>query len=401
MAVKVMNSKYQFIILGCENPLKKNILDTFFHHTDELGISRTSIQVIDSNNFYDYYTGSSPSCCLYFGDENYNCESDHESEILRQLNEDGTLIIPIVNNLTNFSNLVPKMLEKVNGFELKTSENIERLVGCILESFNLLRVSRRLFISYKRDESSSAAIQLFERLEKAGFDVFLDTHSIRPGEPFQEELWHRLADSDIVVLLNTPSFLKSEWTIQEIENANKMSIGILQLIWPNSQLERGTELNLQFKLSNKDFENEKFENSKCTFIDSTISKIIESVESLRARSLASRQDTLVTEFLNFSKKTDTETTLQYHKWIKSVSKTGKHAVIIPTIGVPQAFTYYKCKDKHKDLLNEIECKDAQVFLLYDHINIKENWMKHLEWLDTHLPVKTLRIIDAEGWLHKW
>lgn len=40
-------------------------------------------------------------------------------------------------------------------------------------------------------------------LSGRGFDVFLDTHDIRPGNPFQEMLFQRLADSDVVIMLDT------------------------------------------------------------------------------------------------------------------------------------------------------------------------------------------------------
>ena len=52
---------------------------------------------------------------------------------------------------------------------------------------------------------------MYEALESHHFDVFLDTHSIEKGEPFQEELWHRMTDCDVILLLNTPDFLESHW----------------------------------------------------------------------------------------------------------------------------------------------------------------------------------------------
>ena len=59
-----------------------------------------------------------------------------------------------------------------------------------------------------------------EALERNNFDVFLDTHSIKQGEPFQEELWHRMTDCDVIVLLNTKGFLERKWCKKEIAEAN-------------------------------------------------------------------------------------------------------------------------------------------------------------------------------------
>jgi len=60
-----------------------------------------------------------------------------------------------------------------------------------------------VFVSYRRDESRTGAVQLHDELSARGGDVFLDTHDIIPGDLFQEMLWHRLADCDVVIMLGT------------------------------------------------------------------------------------------------------------------------------------------------------------------------------------------------------
>ena len=56
---------------------------------------------------------------------------------------------------------------------------------------------------------------------------------MRPGEPFRDVLWHRLADTEVIVLLDSPQFLDSRWTEEELSNANFTNVQILQLIWPS------------------------------------------------------------------------------------------------------------------------------------------------------------------------
>lgn len=389
-----MTTKYQIIKLGSENPLYKEVLDTLYHHIEELGLAKESILEIDETNFKTEYKGNAPTFCLYFGS---NSGTFKNIDLLEILIKDANLILPVATDLVKFSCQIPKQLENVNGFELATSNDIEKLVSCILEGLSLLRLSRRLFISYKRDESSTVAIQLFEQLEKNGFDVFLDTHSIRPGEPFQDELWHRMADTDVVVLLNTPGFLNSNWTTQELAKANSMSIGILQLIWPTHKLERDAELSIPFQLSDSDFGNKIFKEPTSYLKSETISKIINQVESLRARSLASRQDNIITEFIASSNRVGKKADLQSEKFITIKRSDGKELVIIPTVGVPQAFTY----NQSEELVARIKSKNTvDAYLLFDHRNIREKWLKHLDWLDNYLPVKTIKIVKAEEWLRK-
>lgn len=332
--------------------------------------------------------------CLYFGDPGGNFKN---VDLLNTLINDASLILPITNDLTQFKQTIPKLLETINGFELSSDENIESLVGVIMEGLGLLRNTRRIFISYKRDESSKVAIQLFEGLEKNGFDVFLDTHSVRPGEPFQEELWHRMADTDIVVLLNTPGFLKSEWTAKELAKANAMMIGILQLIWPTHNQEREAELSIPFQLQDADFGNNHFTDANSFLTNTVIEKIVKQAESLRARSLAARQDNIVTEFISAAKKTGVPAILHPEKIITLTKFSGQAYVMIPTVGVPQAFRYNQAEDVAKKIA---AIKDPQIYLLYDHINIRNKWLEHLDWLDKHLPIKTIKIFDAEKWLKK-
>ncbi|WP_183573711.1 toll/interleukin-1 receptor domain-containing protein [Mucilaginibacter sp. X5P1] len=389
-----MNTKYQLIFIGSNSPLLNEIKQVFFRHISELGISESATVILDPKNFHDTYIANAPAFCLYFGNADGNFT---DLGIVKRLIDDATLILPVVANLEEFAQSIPEELRNINGFQLASAEDIEAMVSTVLEGLGLLRLSRRLFISYKRDESTSVAIQLFEKLERAGFDVFLDTHSIRPGEVFQEELWHRLADTDIVVLLNTPGFLKSNWTKQELAQANAMSIGILQLIWPKHTLEREAELSIPYQLKEIDFENGHFTDFKSFLVDNIIKDIVNKAESLRARSLAARQDNIITEFVKAARSLSISVDLQPEKFITMKRTDGKELVIIPTVGVPQAFTY----NQSEELVKRIKSKDvAEAYLLYDHRNIRKKWIEHLSWLDSYLPIKTIKIIEVEQWLKK-
>jgi hypothetical protein len=144
---------------------------------------------------------------------------------LTDLIRDATLVVPIVPALDRFTEFVPTDLRPINGMALRPEDpGLERIASVLLEGLGLLRKSRRLFISYRRVETQGIAIQLYEQLDANGFDVFLDSHSIRPGEPFQEVLWHRLADTDVVVLLDSPGFLSSRWTEEELARANSTNL---------------------------------------------------------------------------------------------------------------------------------------------------------------------------------
>jgi len=380
-----METKYQLILIGNKNKFARQIWLEFFKRIKELGLNKTAVTVLDSSNFDNLYKGNSPSFCIYFGSPG---GKHRDLDIVDRLLPDAKLILPIVTDLKQFKIQIPEQLRGINGFALPDHLAIPRIVSTALEGLSLLRASRRLFISYKRDESSGVAIQLFEKLEGAGFDVFLDTHSVPMAADFQEELWHRLADTDVVVLLNTPGFLLSNWTREEVAKANAMSIGMVQLIWPGHKQERHSELSFPIPLKPEDFRGKKFKKSKTYLTKGTVKQVIAETESLRARSLAARQDNMINEFMKAAVSINASVDLQYGKFILLEKKDGKKVIVIPTVGVPQAFTYYQSEQ----LLNTLKLPNVvAVYLLYDHKNIRNNWIRHLDWLDLQLKIKSIKI----------
>ncbi len=334
-----MNAKYQLVLLGHPNPFKDRIVETFFTRIEDLGLSKDSIAILNESNFKQQNRNFNPTVVLYFGGTK---RSYPHVDTLKVLIHEAATVLPIVSDLARFKRLVPTELHSINGFSLNTEQEIEALVSTILEGFSLLRVSRRLFISYKRSESSGVAIQLFEQFEKAGFDVFLDTYSLRPGDIFQDELWHRLADTDVVILLNTAGFCASKWTTMELAEASGMAISILQLVWPENLPLEASDLTTQLRLRRKDFENKVYERPDSSLSGKLIPDIVSKVESLRARSLGARQDNLITEFLRVTQRRHISASLQPQKYI-IINQGGRkrEKVIIPTVGVPQAFLYNK------------------------------------------------------------
>jgi hypothetical protein len=388
-----MQFKYQLVFLGSTNKYTSNIISTFKSRVKELGVLQNLISYLNAKNFDTKYQSNLPTVGIYFGNESGTFKD--ESQLLFLLN-DSNIILPVVQNIKKYTSCTPTILHPINGFELKSKANIDALVNHILEGLSLLRLSRRLFISYRRKESASVAIQLFERLESAGFDVFLDTHSVRKGDIFQDELWHRLVDTDVVVLLNTKGFLKSQWTKEELAKASGMSIGILQIIWPNHLPEPSSKLSIQFQLSNKSFISNKYSGSNAHLQTVPLNKIIRLTESLRARSLGARQDNIITEFINICRRYAIKCALQPQKFI-SIGSKGKDYIIIPTVGIPHAFTY----DQSRELIDRIRAKKPTgIILLYDHLNIRERWLKHIAWLDEYLPVTSLKVFEAEEWIKK-
>jgi hypothetical protein len=385
-----MRYKYQLIILGSYNGSENEIIDLFIKKLDELKLQKEFYQLIYSRDFEKEYKGNQPTFTIYLGNKS---EKFTDLDKVKKLLNEGNIILPLFFN--SFSAEIPKILENQNGLKYLPNE-IDKVVNLILESFGKLRSTRKVFISYRRDESSSVAIQLYEALEKNNFDVFLDTHSIKQGEPFQDELWHRMTDCDVIVLLNTKNFLNSKWCKEEIAEASVKQIGVLQLVWPNHQLEKMAEMSIPINLDPEDFvDNNSSDKEISKLVKKKVLQIVQQTESLRVRNLAARQDRLITNFINTAKKYGKNMFLQPQRYITENIGVDKRRIFIPSVGIPQSIDYNQSSELMKDIR---EFAADEVYLIYDNIRIRGKWIKHLEYLNKWLDVKTIKIQEFEVWL---
>lgn len=391
--------KYQLILLGTDLPEQEEIKNNFFKLLEDLKLSNEIIKVIDADNYESDYLGNQPAFALYFGDKEGNYK---DLDITNKLLQDGVMILPIYFGEYDgaFSKEIPCILANQNGILYK-EEELSRISNIILEAFELLRNTRKVFISYKRSESTSVAIQLYEALESYNYDVFLDTHSIGKGEAFQDELWHRMTDCDVIVMLNTPNFLESHWCKEELAEAGSKQIGIVQLVWPNhliKDIDKGSYLSFPIQLKNTDFISNIYDNKdNSKLVDETLKKIIQKVESVRARNLAARQDNLITEFRNIAQQCGRNVIVQPEKFLTETLESGKKIIYIPTIGIPQSTNCQSAEIRHEF---EKDSDNTCIKLIYDDLRIRDKWLKHLDWLNDNFKkeIKTLKKQEFKQWL---
>jgi TIR domain len=309
-----------------------------------------------------------------------------------ELVKSGSMVVPVVKDLKRFNSFVFDELRGINGMEFRSDDpEMNRIAAVLMEGLSLLRRSRRLFISYRRSETQGVAIQLYESLDHSGFDVFLDTVSIRPGEPFQDVLWHRLADTDVIVLLDSPGFLASRWTTAELSRANSTNIQVLQLVWPDNKLEANAAFSRAIMLNSSDFE-KVMTGAEGRLKEATVQQVVTEAESLRARALAARYTYLVEEFCGEASNLGLNYHVQPQRIVTLESGSGKQFAAVPAVGVPDAVRYQEIED-------EVEKHHSEVILLYDERGIREQWLKHLEWLDRQkLRVRSLSVAKAASWL---
>lgn len=384
--------KYQIIFLGnIENPACDAIKECFFEKLRDIGIFEDSVQVIYADNFSKDYQNKQPSFVYYLGS---SIHEDRDAVLLNQLMKNGDAILPIYFSKGGFYEEIPEVIRCMNGKLYDINDN-ESYVNYALEALRLLRINRRLFISYRRTESTAVANQLFDLLVRHNFDVFLDAYSIGAAQDFQEELHHRLTDSDVLIQLYTPGFKNSDWCKEEILAANQKQVGIVEIVWPGIGLDMHNRLCEPISLKNQDFVSIPIdENSRLT--DKTVEEIARKVESVRVRNLAARQDSLIGEFVNAARAVGRRV-IQEYRYLKERNVDGTTQVFIPAVGVPQSYDCFKSLEL-KELLQSEHV--STIYLIYDDLRIKHQWIEHLDWLNLQLEVKTIKKKDFSEWLSK-
>jgi hypothetical protein len=325
-----------------------------------------------------------PFAAAYFaGDDSVDVD------LVSSLSASSLPVIPTISTDGSFTVGIPDSIRGTNGLRLRgDDENLTELAVVLLECVGLLRKQRRVFISYRRTESRSTAMQLHDLLTSRGFDVFLDTHDIRPGEPFQDALWNRLCDSDVMVMLDTPTYFESKWTRQEIGRARAKEIQVLRVIWPEHTPNKLTDMSETIYLDASELEG-----PDGPIVDRTADSIVLAVESLRSRSIASRYMSITGKLRSAVEMIGcTVEGIGAHRAVSIRLLDDSVVWAYPVVGVPTAELFHDVADKA-----ERANQAATPILVYDHVGIRDIWAAHLKWLDDNISsVRAIKVSEA-GW----
>jgi hypothetical protein len=375
-------ASYQIVMLGKVDSRASHIESLLNDRVVDLGLE-TSVIAIFPETAAGSIDPRLPTIALFFGYD--GCDQD-DHPLAAKLVEDSSLIVTVVTSLKRLSREIPQNLRHINAIEAAAPDgNFDRIVSLILEGFRLLRRERRLFISYKRDDSQAAANQLYDALDARGFDVFIDTRTVPPGVDFQAELWHRLADSDVVVLIDTPGFRSSRWTVAELTQANATNVQILHVLWPGQSEDAESALSYFHPLDQSDFATFRPSGSPESLGEQAILEICNFAERLRAKAIAARHRYLIDSFCDTARDHGFTPSVQPQRWVSLDLPDGTQLAAVPTIGIPTS-------NRINEVFEAISASgggSGGTWVLYDNRGILSSWLDHLGWLDQFLPVKSV------------
>jgi hypothetical protein len=282
----------------------------------------------------------------------------------------GVPILPVASADGRIGAEIPPKLKALNCLTY-AGNGPQRIATAMLECVGLLPRQRRVFVSYRRDHARGAALQLFNALSSRLFDVFLDTHGIAPAEDFQAVLWHRLCDSDVLVMLDTPGYFESRWTSAEYGRALAKGIYVLRVGWPEVSPSPRTATASRIDLTAAEIDSVTGQ-----LAENAIKRICSQLEFVRGQSHAVRNLNL---FSNLQQAIECiggkVAGVGVHNAIYLILPDGKNIVVYPTVGVPTAMNLNEAADR---------APGQSVAVVYDHIGLHEGWLKHLAWLGKNI-----------------
>jgi len=384
--------KYQLVVLGpAQNRFFKALKAEIEERIEDLGLDAASDLEILRARESDQIEWDATPVAVWFGSAETHEERD--VALLGTLLEESAPVFPVVEALDGYRALVPEALHRING----AVWDRHRLASNVLAAFRLTRAQRRAFISYRRNDSRGVAAQLFDQLSRRGYLPFLDTASVESGVDFQDVLWARMADVDLLIFLDSPNALTSRWVYRELARAHDLGLGVLQIIWPDHHPTAGTELSQSVQLQWSDFKR-RDGSADHGLKDEAVAEIVSEAERARIRSLGSRRRRVVADLVDQAARCGLKAVvhpvdpIELYREDAVAATATKVGAVIPFVGLPDAPAIQQQEEP-------LPAGDRMpVRIAYSGLGMDPVWTEHLQWLNQHLRLTTTQVDLIDGWL---
>ena len=351
---------YELALLGHPTPEQASELQRFTEQLQQqLGLGAGDIELHVSPLAFR----PNPRSCaavLFIGGPNGS-----EFDIAAVVDQRAIPILPVASTPGAINAEVPQSLRAINCLFLDTV-TLERVFSAMLECVGLLPRHRRVFLSYRRAETTATAVQLFAELSARQFDVFLDTHSIGAGLDFQEQLWHQLSDVDVLLMLESPGYFASRWTDAEYGRALAKGIGVLRVQWPDATPCATTSTASRVELLAAELR------ADGQLIDSAVQRVCGQLEAVRSLSHAVRMMSLMESVRGAIDQIEGRVdAVGPGRMMQVTLRNGRQISVQPTLGVPTAMTMQETL---------IRAGHENCAVIYNHYGMMKRWQDHLDWL---------------------
>lgn len=315
-----------------------------------------------------------PQVVLYLANERGRTDKGIAKVIDAALKRDVS-ILPVVDGpgSSGVSKKVPEPIVHLNAaFWRRQGQSV---VTSIFEILGLIEAERRVFLSYRRSETSEMAEQLHTALVQQRFDVFLDRFSIEPGADFQRRLEEDLSDKAFLLLLESNRLHDSRWVRHEIAYAHARRIQMLALTLPDcTKHVRTIDDAFRHRITTDEI------SSSGTLTPHALEKTLETIEHSHARAIRRRREQIlgsVTEKLRIGG-------CMCHPvadWcILATSPNGESGLFWVTPRRPELGDFYALSQEHERVAHEGRFARLSGCVVHESGRIPERQKEPLDWL---------------------
>lgn len=359
--IEVFHSDRDAWVTELHQAVAKELLDLGLHRT-------VRVIVTESGPASD-----GPIVGAYFGSPTAATDASLGERIASALAA-GVVIIPVVEELAQFTSTVHQLLAFANGFEWRDSKDARRLARILLENLGIEDHDRRVFISHKREDGLGAAEQLHDHLTHAGFRPFIDRFAIQKGKDVQESIADALEDHAFLLLIETPLAHTSDWVFDEVDYALSHTMGILILRWPGSVTPvPGSKGIPRFQLCNADLTKDQHDYD--TFTPEALDKIVAAIEEGHAQGLVRRRRMLIRSIEEAAKASGSISCLPLPDWRIWVEHPGASTLVGITPRLPSATDLQQLDHARGEASTPPE-----VLLVHSARVLRPALREHLEWV---------------------
>lgn len=170
-----------------------------------------------------------PDLVIYLGSLEGAQDPSCANKLTDYLNH-AVRVLPLLRDLSHYREYTPQPLHEINGVQWSTAGEIGELV---LRQIGLTEADRRVFLSYRRRDSTPLAMQLYDELHRLCYSVFLDRFDLEAGSRVQPRIYEALQEMSFVLLLESSQVQSSKWVEEEIGYAMEYGLGLLALAAPD------------------------------------------------------------------------------------------------------------------------------------------------------------------------
>lgn len=147
--------------------------------------------------------------------------------LAEQATDQGILVIPVVDSTDSMPDDLPDALGVLNAVGWDNGAGLLQIVRACLRELGIYERQRKVFISHRRSDAAILALDLHDRLSRAGWVPFVDRLGIDEGEPVQAKIDECLDDMAFLILIESPDAHESRWIDHEVLYATDHGMGVL------------------------------------------------------------------------------------------------------------------------------------------------------------------------------